>query len=88
MYYVDEHIKNTNRVFPQQGRYDYEDLAVGGDIVEYGGYQVEHRIGDILYKIKQTEFGHGKDGHLAPPFDGARRPVRRRAWVWFLIYGL
>ena len=23
MYYVDEHIKNTNRVFPQQGRYDY-----------------------------------------------------------------
>ena len=23
MYYVDEHIKNTNRDFPQQGRYDY-----------------------------------------------------------------
>ena len=23
MYYVDEHIKNTNRVFPQQGRYEY-----------------------------------------------------------------
>ena len=23
MYYVDEHIKNTNRVIKQQGRYDY-----------------------------------------------------------------
>ena len=49
MYYVDEHIKNTNRVFPQQGRYEY----LRYDMTENKLYSLSQETEDLCASLTQ-----------------------------------